>query len=369
MITTERPDIVLSARIFDVYEVVSALKVRPRAPRLAVTIQAYETPYFFDARTYRHNIDFCVTAGDLARSAVIRWCGLKEERVVSIPNGVNLPVAPVFPRRFLAPLKIGYVGQLDEGQKRISDMVPFLRALDSSPIEYSLDIIGTGPSESQLRQDLSARVDQGQVTFHGWQDRNSLYAKFYSALDCLIHFAHTEGVPLAPGEALMHGVVPVISEFTGLKTERQFVHETNALTFPVGDTQEAARQIRRLVGEPGLLERLSAAAMSSQTGKRTFSGSMDAWAEALNRCLELPPAIGPVPRLNVPPDGRLLGLDFHLVQLSVSGIFSGRRHIHTDPGSEWPNKSGLMAEDVAAEIMRFAVDHENSLSGEAKVLR
>lgn len=360
VIRKAQPDVVLSARIFDAYEAVSALKAHQRGPRLAVTIQAYEAPYFFDARLYRNNIDFCVTAGDLTRTAVTHWCGLQEERVVSIPNGVNLPIAPVDPRRFAPPLRIGYVGRLEEGQKRISDLVPFLRELDSRAIEYTLDIIGTGPAESQLKHDLSAWVDRRQVTFHGWQDRNSLYKRFYPALDCLIHFAHTEGVPLAPGEALMHGVVPVISQFTGLKTEGQFVHETNALTFAVGDVQEAANQTRRLVGESGLLERLSAAAMSSQTGKRTLDGSMDAWADALDRCLELPPAIGPVPPLNTPADGRLTraGLSSRSAQ-RVRDLF-GRRHIHSDPGSEWPPSSGLMTEDVAAEIMRFAVDYENT---------
>ncbi len=354
-----QPHVVLSARIFDAYQAVSALKLGSRGPRLAVTIQAYEAPYFFDARLYRNNIDYCVTAGDLTRSAVTRWCGLQEERVVSIPNGVNVPIAPVHPRRFTEPLKIGYVGRLEEGQKRISNLAPFLRELDGRSIEYTLDIIGTGPAESQVKEDLSPWVDRRQVVFHGWQDRGCLYKRFYPALDCLIHFAHTEGVPLAPGEALMHGVVPVISQFTGLKTEGQFVHETNALTFPVGDIQEAANHIQRLVSEPGLLERLSAAAMSSQTGKRTFDGSMDAWAEALDRCLELAPAMGSAPNLNTPADGRLtrLGLSPRSAQ-RVRNLF-GRRHIHTDPGSEWPNASGLLTEDVAAEIMRFALDCEN----------
>jgi glycosyltransferase involved in cell wall biosynthesis len=205
-----QPQVVLSARIFDAYEAVSALKSHQKVPRLAVTIQAYEAPYFFDARLYRNNIDFCVTAGDLTRTVVTRWCGLPEERVASIPNGVNLPIVAAEPRRFSPPLRIGYVGRLDEEQKRISDLAPFLREVDGFAKEYTLDIIGTGPCESQLKQDLSMWVDRRQVRFHGWQNRDTLYNSFYPSLDCLIHFAHTEGVPLAPGEALMHGIVPVI---------------------------------------------------------------------------------------------------------------------------------------------------------------
>jgi glycosyltransferase involved in cell wall biosynthesis len=360
LIRTVQPEIVLSARIFDVYESVSLLKRDFAGLRLAVTIQAYEPHYLYDARLYRNNIGLCITAGNLTRAAATQWSNLPDERVVSIPNGVNAPLMPVVPRRSGGALRIAYVGRLEEGQKRISDLAPFLEGLDNASIDCTLDIVGTGPAESLVKERLSAWVNRGKVMFHGWQARASLYSRFYPNLDCLIHFAHTEGVPIVPGEALMHGVVPVISEFTGLKAERQFINENNALTFAVGDTGAAARQVSRLVGEPGLLERLSGNAVNSLKGKYTFAGSMDAWADALDGCLEQPPTREPVPKLTLPADGRLtrLGLSPRMAQ-RIRDSF-GKQHIHSDPGSEWPTGSGLITAEAAQEIARFAIHYEET---------
>jgi hypothetical protein len=196
------------------------------------------------------------------------------------------------------------------------------------------------------------------VKLHGWQSKERLYQEFLPNMDCLIHFAHTEGVTIAPREAMAHGVVPVISQFTGIGTEQQFVHELNSLTFPVGDMESATASIDRLVSEPGLMERLSKNALTSQKGKYTFAGSMDAWAQALDRCLEQPRAMGSS-KLDILADGRLsrMGVPPRAAQ-RLRDLF-GRKHLHSDPGNEWPVGSGLLTEDVADVIMRLAVDYEN----------
>jgi glycosyltransferase involved in cell wall biosynthesis len=354
-----RPDVVLSARIFDAYEAVSEFKKHQPKLRLAVTIQAYEPHYLYDLRAYRERVDLCVTSGNLIRQAVIQWSNFPEDRVVSIPGGVSVSRILLAPRHPKSPIRIGYVGRLDQDQKRILDTEPFLRELDRKGIDYTLDVVGTGPYETQLSQSLTGWVVQGRVKFHGWQPRDRLYLEFFPKMDCLIHFAHTEGVTIAPREAMAHGVVPVISEFTGLEAEQQFVHESNSLTFPVGDMKAAATNIGRLMSESGLMERLSKNAMASQSGKYTFDGSMDAWAKALDHCVEQPPAIGAVSKLSGPVDGRLtrMGMSPRAAQ-RVRDIL-GRQHFHSDPGSEWPTGSGLLTEDVAAEIMSFAADYEN----------
>ena len=55
----------------------------------------------------------------------------------------------------------------------------------------------------------------------------------------------------------------------------------NALIFEVGDIEAAARHLVNLHREPGLLKRLSANALCSQTGPYTFEGSMDGWASSV----------------------------------------------------------------------------------------
>lgn len=358
-----RPDVVLSARIFDAYEAVTECKKHQPNLRLAGTIQVYEPHYLYDLRAYRHCVDSCVTSGNLIREAVIQWAKFPEDRVVSIPGGVSLPTVSIAPRALTSPLRIGYVGRLDQDQKRILDVEPLLGELDRNAVDYTLDVIGTGSAESELLQKLTGWIANGRVKFHGWQSKERLYREFFPNMDCFIHFARTEGITIAPREAMAHGVVPVISQFSGLRAEQQFVHEHNCLTFPVGDTKSAGANIKRLISEPGLFSRLSNNAMASQTGKYTFGGSMDAWAEAFDRCMKQPPAAGAPPTLNHPADGRLtrMGLSPRVAQ-RVRDLF-GRHQIHNDPGSEWPTGSGLMTTEAAEEILQFGREFENGENG------
>lgn len=348
-----RPDIVLIARLFDVYHVVSVLKRSRGGPRLAVAIRGYEPQYFFDAHLYRDHIDLCVADGEMIRRAAVEWTGLPEERVESIPGGVRPPEVEVSTRESGDVLRLGYVGRLDAGDKRIGDMVGLLEILEEWRFPYRLDIVGTGPAAADLRARLAPLVELGRVSFHGWLDHEALYGKIFPMLDCLVHFSPSEGVTIAPREAMAHGVVPVVSRFIGLAVERQFVEQTNALTFPVGDVRAAAACVRRLLAEPELLRRLSENAMQSQRGRYTFEGATRAWVEAFDRCLEQPVRTGELPRVPFRPDGRLTraGVPPWLAQRLRDLL--GRRHDHTDPGSEWPPWSGLMTPEAAASIRSF----------------
>ncbi len=111
------PDLVLIARMFDAYPVVSALKLEGHRVRLAVTVQAYEADYFSDLERYQDFVDLCVTSGDRILGEVRRRTSVPS---VSIPGGVAAP------RRLRdaqdGPLRLGYVGRLEQIQKRVRDL-------------------------------------------------------------------------------------------------------------------------------------------------------------------------------------------------------------------------------------------------------
>lgn len=357
-IRTVRPDIVLIVRVYDAYEAAAILKRAAVPLRLAVTIQAYEPHYLYDARLYRDYIDLCVTSGEMVRHGVCTWSGVPQERVVSIPGGVAVPIVKVAPRMPATPLRIGYVGRMDPDQKRILDLLPFLRLLEARALPFLFTIAGTGPAEERLRRELLPMIEAGKVQFLGWQSTETLYRQVYPNLDVLVHFAHTEGVTIAPREAMVHGVVPVVSEFIGLRRERQFLHGINALTFPVGDVGAAVERVLRLANEPGLLSRLSLAAMQSQQGKYEAEGAIKAWAEAFRRCMEKPPTIGDFVKPRHIPDGRLArwGINDWLAQRFRDAL--GTKHLHTDGGGEWPTGSGLMTVEAEREIMALVADDD-----------
>jgi len=359
-----KPEIVLSARLFDAYIAVNRIKKRNPGLRFAVTVQTYEPCYFYDMRVFRKMVDLCITSGNMIKHGLIHTSQLPENRVINIPGGVRLPETAVRTRPRLPdqPFRIGYIGRLEQEQKRIFDLIPFLKKMDELCFPYIVDIVGRGPDGDVLKTKARKWVKSGVVVFHGWQKRSDLYSRFYPVSDCLIHFAHTEGVTIAPREAMVHGVVPVISEFIGLKTEGHFIHNMNALTFPVGDIDAAVSHIRTLITQPGVLQRLSSTAMRSQKGVYTHKGSMDAWAHAFDECMLRPPLAGIKIKMASIPDGRLAGYGFPpwLAQ-RIRNMF-GKKFVHPDPGSEWPTQSGWMTAKDQTAILQFAQRYENKLS-------
>ncbi len=136
VIVEQNPDVVLIARMFDAYPVVSQLKLEGHRTRLAVTIQAYESDYFADVERYQDFVDLCVASGERIAAEVRRRTSVP---TVSIPGGV----AP--PRRLRVardgPLRIGYVGRIEQIQKRALDLPLLVEQLN---IPFTLDIAGDG---------------------------------------------------------------------------------------------------------------------------------------------------------------------------------------------------------------------------------
>jgi glycosyltransferase involved in cell wall biosynthesis len=325
VILDTNPNVVLIARMFDAYPVCSALKLEGHRLRLAVTVQAYESDYFADLDRYQDFVDVCIASGNRILAEVQRRTIVP---AVSIPGGV----AP--PRRMHqshdGPLRIGYVGRIEQLQKRALDLLPFVEELERRGIPFTLDVAGDGTVIDELR----ARLPRAR--FHGWVSTAELYDRIYPELDVLVHFAEYEGVTIAPREAMMHGVVPVISRFIGAE---DFVDGVNALTFPVGDIAAATNAVERLHRDRALLDRLSAAARESQTGIRSEEGAIDAWAAAFREAIAQPPRKGRT--LPVAPRDRGFLSRLSIPDSIAELVRRVRRREHEDPGSEWPHWSGM----------------------------
>ena len=159
----------------------------------------------------------------------------------------------------------------------------------------------------------------------------------FPQLNCLLNFSPTEGVTIAPREGLIHGVVPVLSRFPGLVAEGIFRDGHNALTFEVGDMDAAAHHVIALHREPGLLARLSAAAMVSQTGRYLFEGSMKAWADAFDACMRAPPRCGRRLPVDDEPGPRLERMGLPGAVADRLRSWSRRIPQPREPGDEWPH--------------------------------
>lgn len=208
----------------------------------------------------------CVSRGiaDLHRAA-----GVAETKLEVIPNG--LPPAGAVARAALTPL-LGYVGRLsrEKGPDQFLDAVlPLCR---QRPALQAV-LIGDGEMEAELRERVAAAGVGQQVHFAGYQ---SDVAVWLARLSVLVISSRTEGTPMVLLEAMRAGT-PVAAFAVGGIPDVVTDGEQGLLALP-GDSAALTECLVRLLDEPGLADRLAAAARVRQEKDHDLRGLGARWA-------------------------------------------------------------------------------------------
>lgn len=194
--------------------------------------------------------------------------GFSRERLVRIPNGVHLgPVEGSARAEARRTLGLGdekvilFLARL-EPVKRLRLL---LEAFRREPRPGALLLIAGDGAERNLAEQAAAQASPGQaIRFDGPTRDPGLY---HRAADLFVLPSITEGLSNALLEAQAHGVPAVVSAIAGnLEVVRD--GETG-LCVPPDDAAALSQALGRLLTEPGLAERLGAAARLR--AKREFS--------------------------------------------------------------------------------------------------
>ncbi len=327
-----RPTVVVPTTLIDPLAVATATKQGPYDIRLVYVAHESSAEMLLDARAHACGIDLAVGVSRLLCQLLISVAHVPKDRVLHIPYGVAAPRTPRSPRPSDA-LRLAYVGRMDP-RKRPLDLPVLCSALERRDVPYHLTVVGSGELEGPLAKQLEPRRERGQVEWLPALRPEDLYASVYPRLDCALLFSKdAEGLPIVPIEAMIHGVVPVVSDFRGRSWERLIRHGETGLVFPVGDLEAAADGLAALRARPEDLDRLSRQAAEAVEREHTLDVMLDAWARALDHVVERPPRIGG-PKV-APPSGRLERL-FGMRVAERLRRLARRRYPHLDP-SEWPH--------------------------------
>ena len=130
------------------------------------------------------------------------------------------------------------VARLDDGQKRISDLISAVARL---PAPWRLDVVGRGPDEAALR-DAAARAGLGdRVRFHGWVGSREALRAHYRTAGVFALPSVWEAVTLALLEAMACGAPPVV---TPLRPFRDVIRDgENGLLVPHRSPERLAEAI------------------------------------------------------------------------------------------------------------------------------
>ena len=129
----------------------------------------------------------------------------KDNRIQLIPYPIDgVPFMPNRMSLVKRPVIIGWIGRIQEEQKRVDRLPSLLKAFDDAQIDYRFELLGDGPMQEWLEKQLPAN----RTVFHGRKSGDDYYSTL-SKWDFITSVSDYEGLPISMLEALSAGVLPL----------------------------------------------------------------------------------------------------------------------------------------------------------------
>lgn len=211
--------------------------------------------------------DIVHTASSLSKKDLMRW-GVKEEKIVIIPIGVDLSIFnPVDPEEKVSikkdlgiPASSICIGSFQkdgngwqEGNtpKLIKGPDVFCDVVNRLSKDYPLFILLTGPARGYVKNRLKASgIDFKHIYI---KDYNEI-GKYYKAIDYYIISSRVEGGPKALLECFATGI-PFATTRVGM-VDDLVIDGHNSLVSEVEDTDSLYNNIKKLIDDKKLKDRL-----------------------------------------------------------------------------------------------------------------
>ena len=204
-----------------------------------------------------------IAVSDSIRRELVEGYGLAEDAVVTVHNGVD-PAPFVAPQdRVACRAELGLSGDVRavglaarfSAQKGLRNLVDAVPALERGDSGIRVVIGGSGPLESELREQATAL---GLTSVVVWPGHVAEIPRLLAALDVYVSPAETEALGIGLIEAALAGV-PTVATRVGGVPEVVLDGETGVLV-PPGDPAALAAAVLALLAEPERARSLATAA-------------------------------------------------------------------------------------------------------------
>lgn len=232
---------------------------------------------FGDLRGW-NQMDGWVVASKYLESLFPEKEAIQAARVARIPYGVTLFDPNPLKASNRLPLQIGYVGRLEEEQKRIGLVTAAMVEAANTLPDVRCTFYGTGPEEVAVRNAIARAPSKDRLELRGWVPPEEM-ARELAMLDVIVLLSDYEGLPVSLLEAMAHGVIPVCSRMRSGIPE---LVEDGVTGLIIDATPQAfIEAIRSLLNQPGLRQRLSAQARAKVEAEFSLERCVSQWARFL----------------------------------------------------------------------------------------
>lgn len=271
-----RPDVFVVSVSPDIGWVVLP-QLDPQIATVAIGHTDSET-FYAPARHYREFLTRVVGVSAEVCESYDSKCGIDKTRIEWIPYGVEASeTAPM--ETDGGPLRMIYVGRIDEHQKRISDLIKVVRRLSHEGVDFTFEIVGDGDEMPTVKRELAGEIASGCVVLHGWLDGDEVIARLRVSEVFVLTSAY-EGFCIALVEAMANGCTPVVTDIKS--GNKQLVQDgENGFVVSVGDIDGFVDKIKVLADDRKKLLRMRRRAWA--TGKQY---SIERMVDNYGRCFE-----------------------------------------------------------------------------------
>lgn len=200
-------------------------------------------------------------------------------KIYYTPNPFSLPEAVTeLPTGMEEPKYVLAIGRFVY-RKAYDVLLKAIREIKSDMDGWELRIIGDGPGEEDLRRMTAEFGLESKVKFLGTLPDPAPHLR---AASMFVLPSRFEGVSNAMLDAMKFGLPIVISDVPG--SLEYIEHEQNGLVFPIDDVGQLALQLRRMILDGDLRDRLGKAALQ-RARKAADEHSIEKWEQVLLKVL------------------------------------------------------------------------------------
>ena len=242
----------------------------PAATKRIMVVHNITPGTYAAARAIRDHVHATVGVSPRVRNDLVGRHGFGPSRTFAVPNAVDLRAASSLPRVPGGPLRLIYLGRIEDAAKGVFQLPRILDGLD--PAAATLTIAGDGPDLPALRARCSRLGSR--AGFVG-KIQPEQVPGLLAAHDVLIMPSRFEGFGLTLVEAMAAGCVPVVTGIRGV-TDTIVMDGRDGFLFAPGNVGEACHAVKRLSADRGMLRQMSAARArgGARLLRRTHGGGL-----------------------------------------------------------------------------------------------
>lgn len=221
------------------YAMLAAIYVKTLYPQYVKIVSVLHADNEKNIKRLAEYVDYTDKVFAVSEQVKSTASGILNKKIDSAMQGVIIPKKQVKTYMKNGVTRIGYAARLVVVQKRADLIIPLITALETSNINYRLEIAGSGSCYEMIDEYVKENSLEEKVVLLG-QLTVSEMPKFWKRQDIFINLSEFEGCSLSMIEAMSYQCVPVVTNVSGVKN---IVCNNAGIVKEIGDVIGIARSI------------------------------------------------------------------------------------------------------------------------------